>query len=157
MAVLALLMGGGAMYLLLLTSPEVPTRSFGAKPLSVAAVTVLPTADASPVVGYGTVAPKHQVDVIPQVNGKLTYVNEDLAPGKIIRKGERLFEVDDTLYASRVAQAEAEKRRLEGVLTRQEAELEMLEARIANAERMLEIVEAEYLKNQSALRGAERR
>jgi multidrug efflux pump subunit AcrA (membrane-fusion protein) len=146
LAVVALLLGGGAMYLLLVTTPEVPTRSFGAKPLSVAAVTVIPTAEASPVVGYGTVAPKHQVDVIPQVSGKLIYVNEDLAPGKIIRKGERLFEVDDTLYASKVAQAEAETRRLEGVLARQDAELEMLEARIANAERMLEIVEAEYLK-----------
>jgi multidrug efflux pump subunit AcrA (membrane-fusion protein) len=146
LAVVALVLGGGAMYLLVLTRPEVPKRSFGVKPLSVATLTVVPTVEASPVVGYGTVAPKHQVDVIPQVNGKLVYVNEDLAPGKIIRKGERLFEVDDTMYASRVAQAEAETRRLESVLARQDAELEMLEARIANAERMLEIVEAEYLK-----------
>ncbi len=93
----------------------------------------------APVVGHGTVRPKHQVNIVPQVSGRLTQVHPDLAQGKIIPKGELLFEIDPTVYEARVRQAEAEVRGLEAALGRHDDELTNLEARIANAEAMLAI------------------
>jgi multidrug efflux pump subunit AcrA (membrane-fusion protein) len=146
LALVCLGLGGGVMIALILSGPKPPERAAQARPPAVATAAILPGIEASPVIGFGTVSPKHQVDIIPQVNGKLVYVHEDLAQGKIITKGELLFRIDRTIYGSRVAQAQAEERRLEGVLARQNTELAALDERIANAERMLEIVQGEYLK-----------
>ena len=143
LALMCLVLGGGVMIALILSEPEPPKRTVQARPPAVATLAIQPSVEASPVIGFGTVNPKHQVDIIPQVSGKLVYVHEDLAQGKIITKGELLFHIDRTIYVSRVAQAEAEKRRLAGVLARQNTELAALNERIANAQRMLEIVKGE--------------
>ncbi|GAF88409.1 unnamed protein product, partial [marine sediment metagenome] len=66
------------------------------------------------------------------------------AVGNVIPKGELLFEVDPTVYESRVRQAEAEARRLEAALERADQEITNLDARIANAEKMLAIDEQDY-------------
>lgn len=99
----------------------------------------------TPVVGYGTVRPRNQVNVVPQVNGKLIYAHSDLAQGNVIPAGELLFEVDPVVYESRAQQASAEVRRLEAVLKRQDQEAVNLDDRIVNAGEMLAIEERDYL------------
>lgn len=137
---------GGAVVLtaLVVTRPSPSQRRTTALPLSVAVETVLPCVETTPVVGYGTVGPKHEVDIIPQVSGKLVYVHEDLAVGKTIAAGETLFEIECTLYTSRVAQAEAEKRRLEAVDRRYDVDAAILDERVGHAERLLAIAEEQY-------------
>ena len=139
-------MVGGAVVLtaLVATRPAPPRRQAGVAPLAVAVEAVVPCVEESPVVGYGTVRPKHEVDIVPQVSGKLVYVHEDLAVGKTIAAGETLFAIDPALYTSRVAQAEAEKRRLEAVHARYEVDAANLDTRIAHAERLLALVEEQY-------------
>ena len=137
---------GGAVVLtaLVATRPAPPQRQTAARPLAVAVETVVPCVETSPVVGYGTVRPKHEVDIIPQVSGKLVFAHDDLAVGKTIAAGETLFEIDQALYQSRVAQAEAEKRRLEAVRARYDVDAATLDERVIHAERLLALAQEQY-------------
>ncbi|MCH7631824.1 MAG: biotin/lipoyl-binding protein [Planctomycetes bacterium] len=130
--------------ILLWTKPTPPRRSDSNRVLDVAVVTVTPTVESTPILGHGTVRAKKQVDIVPQVSGLLVRVHEHLAQGKIIPKGEVLFEIDPTVYASRVRQAKAEVQGLEASLAGHDQEAKNLEARIANAQQMLAIDERDY-------------
>jgi hypothetical protein len=131
--------GAAACAGLVYTKPAPAKRGAAERILEVAAVAVSARSEQTPVVGHGTVRPKHQVSIVPQVSGRLTQVHPDLAQGKIIPKGDLLFEIDPTVYEARVRQGEAEVRALEAALARHEDELVNLEARVANAEAMLAI------------------
>jgi multidrug efflux pump subunit AcrA (membrane-fusion protein) len=140
------LAGGGAICAWLVeTRPLPPRRASFARVPEVVVSPVVATFHQNPVVGYGTVRPRTQVNVVPQVSGKLVYAHPDLAQGKVIAKGELLFEIDPTVHEARVAQVEAEVRRLEAVLERQDQELANLETRISSAREMLAIEEKDYL------------
>ncbi|RME41998.1 MAG: biotin/lipoyl-binding protein, partial [Planctomycetota bacterium] len=139
------LVGGAVGALVLIeTKPAPPTRSAFARVPDVATEVVHTAAELPPVVGYGTVRPKHQINIVPQVSGQLVRVHQELATGRVIPKGELLFEIDPTIYEARKAQAEAEVRRLEAALERTEQEMANLDVRIANAEKMLAIEEKDY-------------
>ena len=112
--------------------------------LEVAVLPINARSEQTPIVGHGTVRPKHQINIIPQVSGKLTQIHPDLAQGKVIPKGDLLFEVDPTVYDARMRQAEAETRALEAALERHDQELVNIDARIANAEAMLTIEQEDY-------------
>lgn len=145
-SLVAMLLAAGAVACvwLIRTKPVPPRRSDFSRALEVAVSPVTPTMEATPIVGHGTVRPKHQVKIVPQVSGKLVHVHEDLAPGKIIPEGELLFMVDPTIYEARLRQADAEIRRLEASLQRADQEMANLEERIANARQMLGIDENDY-------------
>ena len=150
-----LVLGGAVLVWLIRTKPEAPRQQAFARVLEVAVRQVVPRLEETPVVAHGTVRPKNQVDIIPQVNGKLVHVHEDLAPGKLISEGELLFEIDPTVYKSRVRQGEAEIRRLNAMLARHDQELVNLNERVANVERMLAIDEQDYLTSKQLLVGKE--
>jgi RND family efflux transporter MFP subunit len=57
--------------------------------------------------GFGTVSPKVQVDIVPQVSGKVVYVNPTFKAGGFIRSGERLLKIDPRDYELAVQQAQA--------------------------------------------------
>lgn len=97
-----------------------------------------------PVIGYGTVRPKKRLNVVPQVTGQLTHVHPNLLPGRVIQRGEVLFEIDGRLYDSRLRQAEAEAAALEAGIARQDKERESLATRLANARASLAIEESDY-------------
>ncbi|HNU44135.1 MAG TPA: hypothetical protein PKH26_02430 [Phycisphaerae bacterium] len=144
LAGVCMLVGTGVGIGLLVARPAPQRRAASPLPPAVAAVQVLPAEHSFPVVGYGTVSPQHQVDVIPQVSGRIVQVHNSLAPGRVIPQGELLFEIDSTLYASQVRQADAERRRLQSVLARFDVDEGHLERRIANAERLVKLLEEEY-------------
>ena len=130
---------------LLRAAPTPPVRTSFSQVLKVAAVPVEPTVARVPVVGYGSVRPKNQVNIVPQVSGQLIFTHEDLLPGKVISTGELLFEIEPTLYEARVRQAEAEVRALEAASERHDQEVANLETRISNVAQMVEIAERDYL------------
>ncbi len=57
--------------------------------------------------GYGTVQPKVQVDIIPEVAGKVVFVHSELKAGGIIRANEKIVQIDPRDYELAVRQAEA--------------------------------------------------
>jgi len=134
-----------AMGWLIQTKPVPPTRrtAFGGM-TEVRVASVISHSVDAPVVGHGTVRAKNQVDIVPQVSGKLVHVHKDLSPGKVIAKGQTLFSIDSTVYEARRRQAEAEVRGLEAALNRHDQELANLNERIANAEELLAIDLEDY-------------
>jgi len=112
--------GGGLMWWFIHTKPLPPTAHAPAPIPSVAVSTIDPQTQQIPIVGYGAVRPKNQVQIVPQISGKLVYTHKDLAQGEVIPSGELLFEIDSTVYEARVKQVEAEVRGLEGTLVRNE-------------------------------------
>jgi len=97
------------------------------------------------VVGYGTVRPRKQIEIVPLVSGKIIASHVDLAQGNVIPKGALLYRLDPTVFQSRLHQAEAEGKRHEAILDRLDEEAEMLRERIADTEKMLGIDERDYL------------
>lgn len=105
---------------------------------------VEPVVFSEPVVGYGTVRPKRQVKIIPQVSGLLTYVNETLAVGKVVRRNELLFEIDARPYRSNVQQVKANIKQLEVQRQILEQENRGLTTRLATARKLLALAEKNY-------------
>jgi RND family efflux transporter MFP subunit len=57
--------------------------------------------------GFGTVIPKVQVEIVPQVAGNVVYVNPQFKPGGFIRAGQTILKVDPRDYELALRQAEA--------------------------------------------------
>ncbi len=65
--------------------------------------------------GWGTVAPKVEVDIMPEVAGKVIFVHSGLKAGGLIRAGERMVQIDPrdcelAVRQARAAVAEAQAR-----------------------------------------------
>jgi len=59
------------------------------------------------VTGYGTVTPSVEVEIVPQVSGKIIWTNPEFKPGGFIRANEELFRIDPRDYELAVEQADA--------------------------------------------------
>ncbi len=82
-----------------------------------------------PVFGSGTVRPRSEVDLAPQVGGKIVAVSPNLQSGGHVSLGEVLVRIDPADYENRVQQAQAD------VATQRVALLQAEEeAKIARAE-----------------------
>ncbi len=57
--------------------------------------------------GYGTVSPKVQVEIVPQVSGKVVWVHPQFKAGGFIRGGEQILKIDARDYELAVQQANA--------------------------------------------------
>jgi len=57
--------------------------------------------------GYGTVNPKVQVDIIPEVAGKVVYIHPELIVGGLIRANQIILRIDPRDYELAVRQSEA--------------------------------------------------
>jgi multidrug efflux system membrane fusion protein len=57
--------------------------------------------------GYGTVKPRLQVEIVPQVSGKIVYVNHNFRAGGFIKAVETLLQIDPRDYELALQQAEA--------------------------------------------------
>jgi RND family efflux transporter MFP subunit len=57
--------------------------------------------------GYGTVSPKVKVDIIPEVTGKVVSIHPELKVGGLIRRNEKILQIDKRDYELAVQQAEA--------------------------------------------------
>ncbi len=79
--------------------------------------------------GYGTVNPKLEVEIVPQVSGKVVWVNPQFKAGGFIRKGELIFKIDPRDYDLAVRQANAAVAEAQVML-----DLEKAEAKIAKEE-----------------------
>jgi RND family efflux transporter MFP subunit len=64
---------------------------------------VRPTVTAS-----GAVVPARQLDVMPQVGGRITWLYESLDPGTFVDEGQKLFRIEASDYRLRVKQAQAQ-------------------------------------------------
>jgi multidrug efflux system membrane fusion protein len=124
--------------------PHPPERARIARVPEVTLVAVEPCTFEAPVVGHGTVQPRRQVKIVPEVGGRLIQVHPDLAVGKVIPKDELLFQIDPRSYRLQVEQAQAEVKRLEAQLVRLRDEKGTLQARLKVAKELLALAERNW-------------
>lgn len=62
---------------------------------------------AIPVFGSGTVRPSREIDVAPQVGGKVVWVNPRFQSGGRVEAGQTLFRIEEADYMYRAQEAEA--------------------------------------------------
>ena len=92
---------------------------------------VVPRVSVRPQVnGFGTAKYARSWRAITQVQGRIKKIHPDLRPGSRIRKGDVLFEIDDSDYRSRVKE-------LDAAIEQQQAEVEQLEQSVKNDEAKL--------------------
>lgn len=73
----------------------------------------------------GEARPQTEIDLVPQVGGKIVYVSPNFIDGGVIRRGETLIRVDPSDYNVAVIRAQSSVARAEQVLAREVAEGEI--------------------------------
>jgi RND family efflux transporter MFP subunit len=108
--------------------PDVETRVAAPKPPLVRAADVH-LADVPLVVrSQGTVRPRTESQLVPEVSGRVIRVSSSFAEGAFFEKGEVLLEVDPHDYKQAVVRARGEVARTKLQLAREEAEAEVARA-----------------------------
>ncbi len=79
--------------------------------------------------GYGTVSPRVEVEIVPQVSGKVVWVNPQFKAGGFIQSGGQILKIDPRDYELAVRQANAAVAEAQVKL-----DLEMAEAKVAREE-----------------------
>jgi RND family efflux transporter MFP subunit len=93
--------------LLIRSRPAPPRLPPADRVPSVATSPVRAGSDRLPVFGNGTVRPRAEVDLAPQVSGRVVRVSPSLVSGGRFRAGEILVELDDAEFRNAVQQARA--------------------------------------------------
>lgn len=70
----------------------------------------------------GEARPRTEIDLVPEVGGKITYVSPKFLSGGIFKKGEVLYRLDQADYQVAVIRAEASVARAQQILVREKAE-----------------------------------
>lgn len=73
----------------------------------------------------GEARPRTEIDLVPQVGGKIVYVSPNFIEGGIFKKGDTLIRIEDSDYQVSVVRAEASVAQAEQVLVREIAEGEV--------------------------------
>lgn len=103
--------------------PQVKQRSF--KPLAVIADYAVQDDVQLTVKAQGEVRPRTEIDLVPEVAGKIVYVSPNFIDGGIIKKGETLIRIDDSDYKINVIRAESGVAQAEQSLVQEMAEGEI--------------------------------
>lgn len=105
---LAVLAAGAAAFTVLVkTGPEVEPRAAERLAPLVRVVDVLPQTLQLSVRTHGTVAPRTEADLVPEVSGRVVWVAPSLVSGGFFGEGELLLRLDDRDYRAAVARARA--------------------------------------------------
>lgn len=70
----------------------------------------------------GEARPQTEIDLVPEVGGKIVYVSPNFIEGGIIRKGETLLRIEDADFKVALIRAKASVAQAEQALVREEAE-----------------------------------
>ena len=73
----------------------------------------------------GEARPRTEIDLVPEVGGKIVYVSPNFIEGGIIKKGETLLRIEDSDFKIAVIRAQASVAQAEQVLVREQAEGEI--------------------------------
>tara|TARA_R110000868_G_scaffold120773_5_gene320650 strand:+ start:18862 stop:20121 length:1260 start_codon:yes stop_codon:yes gene_type:complete len=80
----------------------------------------------------GQARPRTQINLVPQVSGRITYVNPDFIEGGFFEAGETLVQIDDADYHLAVTRAAALVAQAQQALVREQAEAELAESEWAD-------------------------
>ncbi|WP_323762022.1 efflux RND transporter periplasmic adaptor subunit [Maricaulis sp.] len=77
------------------------------------------------VTSQGEARPRTQINLVPQVAGRITFVNPDFIEGGFFEAGETLIQIEDADYRLAVTRASAQVAQAQQALAREQAESEL--------------------------------
>jgi RND family efflux transporter MFP subunit len=125
--VLVLAAGAGLAMLLVVTEPPPQVDDYVRPPITVRTVTVSSQAEHLIVRSQGTVQPRTESQLIPEVSGRVNWMSPSLVTGGSFMDGEPLLRIDDADYQNALASAKAALTRTEVVLEHSADELNRLQ------------------------------
>jgi len=111
--------------LILVTRPKAAPTEFQTLAPLVRVVRVEPQTVTLTVAAHGTVAPRTEIDVVPEVSGRVVQVSPALNSGGFFDEGELLLRIDPRDYELAVAAGSADVAQAEVALARENAEAEV--------------------------------
>ena len=97
--------------------------------------------------GFGTVRPKRELSIVPEVSGKVVERSPGFRTGGFIKKGDLLFQIDPADYELAIERRKAEIAQLRADIARLRQEEKNHQADLDIAERHLELVSQERERN----------
>jgi RND family efflux transporter MFP subunit len=110
-----LILAAGLLLAMLLVNskPEMVAQPYEAKVPVVRVTKVKAAAEHLSISSQGTVQPRSQSELIPEVSGRVTWMSDDLVSGGGFIQGDVLLRIDDADYLSLVQRSEAASKRSE--------------------------------------------
>ncbi|MBI4566161.1 MAG: efflux RND transporter periplasmic adaptor subunit [Planctomycetes bacterium] len=121
----ALAAGIGGLWMMIAGRPPVEKRAVESLPPLVRAVVVKKEDLRMSVRAHGTVRPRHETVLVPQIGGRVVWAAPAFEPGGFFDAGEELLRIDPADYELAVTQARAQVAQAEARLAREEAEAEL--------------------------------
>ncbi len=122
LTVILIALGAFGMIKLTESKPEMKKRNMAA-PLPMVRTMVVETASKSMVIeGEGTVRPLREIDLAPQVSGKVVYLSPSMINGGAFKKGETLLRIEPEDYRLAVVLQESKVKNSQSLLKQAEEE-----------------------------------
>ncbi|MBT9099806.1 efflux RND transporter periplasmic adaptor subunit [Methylovulum psychrotolerans] len=159
-----LLLGIAAAWRLLVYQPAMPTQTRVSEPPLVSTLTVMPETVRLDVQTQGVVRPRTEIDLVPEVSGKIIFVHPELNAGGFFAKNELLIAIEPRDYDYAVTEAQARIAEAQRLLIAEQAQavqarnewktlgegqptpLAMREPQLAEARTKLQAAEADLAK-----------
>jgi len=115
----------GALYAMFVFAPEPERANAEPRPVAVFAAPVENTNVTLTVTTQGEVRPLTQINLVPQVSGRIVYVNPNFIEGGFFEAGETLVQIDEADYRLSVTRAQAQVAQAQQALVRERAEADL--------------------------------
>lgn len=98
--------------------------------------------------GFGTVRPKTELSIVPEVSGRVTESSSSFRTGGFVQRGDLLFQIDPTDYELAIERRRAEIAQLMADIARLRQKEENRQADLDIAVRQVELVTGEMQRNE---------
>lgn len=115
----------GIIVLLVVTAPEPEKKEEGPRPIAAFVEKVTRGTVRLEVSTQGEVRPRTEIDLVPQVSGRIVHVAPEFVEGGIIKKDQLLIQIEDEDYKLGVVRARARVAEARQRLDEEEAEAEL--------------------------------
>ena len=110
---------------LFMSQPEPQRANSTPRPVAVFVAPAESQTVALSVTSQGEARPRTQINLVPQVAGRITYVNPNFIEGGFFEAGETLVSIEDADYRLAVTRASAQVAQAEQALAREQAESDL--------------------------------
>ncbi|HDY82935.1 MAG: hypothetical protein DRQ65_01115 [Gammaproteobacteria bacterium] len=164
--ILVLALGLGVAVVIAVNKPALVPQPYVPMATTVRVTKVQAAVEYLSVSSQGTVQPRSQSELIPEVSGRVVWTSHSLVGGGVFRQGDTLLRIDDADYRTLVQRGEAtvkrsqvqydhasdELKRLKSLHQRQLASQQQLD----NARRTAQVAEANLSESRASLEQAQR-
>ena len=116
---------GGVIFILAMGQPQPQRANSAPRPVAVFVDEAQRHSVALTVNSQGEARPRTQINLVPQVAGRITYVNPDFIEGGFFEAGETLIQIEDADYRLAVTRASAQVAQAQQALAREQAESDL--------------------------------